>query len=134
MYLGIQTLVSHVLLQVEGVRGYEMHTVNVLVHSAGVFKLKGVDGPVSVSCVSLQDMYQQEDTYQQDMTNQLSTKVERIAAGSKLLSSAQLDIPVLPASAVGTEKEEGASTVAGTAVEKHFKAAYMDLAWDRWRD
>lgn len=107
-----------------------MHSVNVLVHDAGVFKLKGVDEPVLVSCVSLADAYHRDRSQEE-----LSTKVEQLSAGSELLSSAEVTIPVLPAGAVGTEEEvlspHGSSTVAGTQEEKSFKAAYMDVSWAR---
>ena len=118
-------------LQVDQSRGcaHKKHCLEVLVHAAGVYKLKGVNEPVPVSCVSLADMYQADE---RGMTQeQLSTKVERISASSELIACTEVTIPVPSAATVGTEERSGSSTVAATLVEKRFKAAYMDFGWSR---
>ena len=108
-----------------------MHCLEVLLHAAGVYKLKGVDEPVSISCVSLADAYQAGIHEQERAQEQLSTKVERLSTSSELLESIEVTIPVLPAASVGTEEQLGSNTVAATLVEKRFKAAYMDFGWGR---
>lgn len=103
-----------------------MECVDVLVHEAGVFKFKGVDEPASVTCISLADTHQAEVRKEE-----LNGKVIRISEASGLLSSFQVDLPVLPADTVGTEQDMRSSTIPAAEVDRCFKEAYIDLQWDR---
>lgn len=107
-----------------------MHCLEVLLHAAGVYKLKGVDEPVSISCVSLADAYQAGIHEQERAQEQLSTKVERLSTSSELLESIEVTIPVLPAASVGTEEQFRSGTAIGAQLEKQFKAAYVDFGWN----
>jgi hypothetical protein len=106
--------------------GYEVHELEVLVHNAGVFKLKGVEEPIAVTCVGLAEMFDEATWMESEPT---SLKVERVSEGKKLLAAVQITLPIIPERLITTAKGHKSRVVDGIDAEKRYKQNYIDVAW-----